>query len=176
MKYGEFMSYQHRKLALLLGMLLPSLVLALPEDKDQPIHLEAKSAQFDQNTGISTYTGNVVVTQGTMRLTADVAKIYIQNGAFQRMEASGAPTTFRYQPQADKEVINGEGLRIEYNVATDKVYVIDKAKFTQGGDVFTGDRVEYDLSTDLINASSVEGGRIKITIQPRPNQIRPKKN
>lgn len=152
---------------ILLATLLPSLAIGLPEDRNKPIQLEADSAQFDQNSGISTYQGNVIVTQGTMRLTADVARIYIQNGEFRRMEAEGKPTTFRYQPSAGKEPINGQGRRIEYDVNAAKVIVSDNARFTQGKDVFTGDRVEYNLSNDLVTANSREGNRVRITIQPK---------
>ncbi len=154
------------KLALIL--LLPALALALPEDRDQPINLEADQAQLDQKTGTSIYEGNVIVTQGSMRLTADTAKIYVTEGTFQRMEATGKPSSFRYKPSVDKEEINGVGEQVEYDVTTAKIIVTTNARFTQGGDVFTGHRVEYDLSTDVVKANSKEGGRINFTIQPKP--------
>ena len=152
-------------------LITPGLTLGLPEDREKPINLEANSAQFDQISGVSTYQGNVVVTQGTMRLTADIAKIYIREGEFRRMEAEGNPTTFRYQPAADKEIINGEGRQVEYDVGSAKVIVTDNAKFTQGQDVFTGDRIEYDLNKDLVTANSNKGGRVKITIQPKSKKL-----
>jgi lipopolysaccharide export system protein LptA len=83
---------------LLLGLLLSAQSYALPEDREKPINLEADSASFDQNTGVSIYQGNVVVTQGTMYLAADKATVYLQGGEFQKMEAVGKPTQFRYQP------------------------------------------------------------------------------
>jgi len=143
---------------------------ALPEDREKPIQIEADSAELDQNAGVITYSGNVVVVQGTMRLTADTGKIFLEAGEFQRMEALGSPTTFRYQPDVDKEVIDGEGRRVEYNVETGKVTVNDNARFTQGQDVFTGDFIEYDLATDVIRADSKEGGRIRLVIQPKTVQ------
>lgn len=155
----------------LLGLVgFASLVQALPEDRDKPIQIEADSAELDQNAGVITYTGNVVVVQGTMRLVADTGKIFLVEGEFQRMEATGNPTTFRYQPDVDKEVIDGEGRRVEYNVETGLVTVTDNARFTQGQDEFNGDYIEYDLSTDIIRADSKDGGRIRLVIQPKTVQ------
>jgi lipopolysaccharide export system protein LptA len=44
---------------------------ALPSDRNQPISLVADRATYNDKTGITTYTGNVVIEQGTMKLQAD---------------------------------------------------------------------------------------------------------
>jgi lipopolysaccharide export system protein LptA len=89
----------------------------LPEDRNQPIQLEASRGQIDQKTGVSVYEGNVVISQGSMRLTADVATIHVKDGGFQRMEATGKPVNLRYRPTADKPEILGASQRVEYDVA-----------------------------------------------------------
>jgi len=151
---------------LILLFFLPGLALGLPEDRDQPIYLEADRAQLDQDTETSIYIGNVIITQGSMRLTADSATIYMQNGVFQRMEAEGAPATFRYQPAADKEEIHGVGLRANYDAINETLEVTGDASFKQGEDTFNGDFIEYDLRENLVKARSKAGGRVKFTIQP----------
>ena len=103
-------------LAAALALAAP-LAAALPEDRNQPIHLEASRGQLDQKTGISVYEGNVVITQGSMRLTADTVTIYVKDNNFQRMEATGAPANLRYRPTADKPEIQGASQRVEYDVA-----------------------------------------------------------
>jgi len=162
---------QQARFILLLCLLfaLAQFAVALPEDREQPITLEADSAQYDHVTGKSTYTGNVVVTQGTMRLAAESATVFFKDGDILRMEATGKPTKFHYQATHDKPPINGVGQKIVYNVPNATVVVTGKASFTQGGDQFNGERIEYDLNKDLVKAN---GGRIKFIIQPRP----PKKN
>ena len=137
----------------------------LPEDREQPISLEANSASFDQNTGVSVYRGNVVVTQGSMYLAADKATVYFKNSQFVKMEAAGAPTRFRYRPAADRPEIDGIGREVSYDVKAGQVTVSGGARFNQGGDVMTGETIVYDLSQDVVK---VEGGkqRIKIILQP----------
>lgn len=158
---------QQVRLIVLLWLLfaLAQSAVALPEDREQPITLEADSAQYDHVTGKSTYTGNVIVTQGTMRLDADSATVVFENGDILRMEATGKPTKFHYQATHDKPPIDGVGHKIVYNVPKATVVVTGKASFTQGGDRFNGERIEYDLNKDLVKAN---GGRIKFIIQPRP--------
>lgn len=153
--------------ALALALASP-LVAALPEDRSQPIQLEASRGQIDQKTGVSVYEGNVVITQGSMRLTADTVTIYIKDDNFQRMEATGNPANLRYKPTADKPEIQGVSKRVEYDVASARIIMSGGAKLTQGQDAFSGDRVEYDLKDDVVRARGAgDKGRIQFTIQPR---------
>ena len=88
------MNLPNRRFGWMLALaLVPPLAIALPEDRNQPIQLEASRGQIDQKTGVSVYEGNVVISQGSMRLNADVATIHIKDGGFQRMEATGNRST-----------------------------------------------------------------------------------
>lgn len=154
-------------LILVLAVIGPPL-LALPADRSQPIHLQADRASYNQRTGVSTYSGHVEVSQGSMYLAADKATVYFDAaGSFQHMEAVGNPAHFRYQPSADKPRIEGVGDKVDYNAEKALVTVIGHAHFTQGRDQFSGDRIEYDLTKDVVHASSAKGKRIQFTIQPR---------
>ncbi|MGF1529707.1 MAG: lipopolysaccharide transport periplasmic protein LptA [Candidatus Competibacterales bacterium] len=140
---------------------------ALPEDRDQPIYLEADNAEFDQQSGTMVYRGNVVLTQGSLGLMADQATLYTRDGELQRMEATGQPVRFRYTHAHDKPQINGEGSRVEYDVSDAQVVVTgDPVRFTQGGDVITGARAVYHLTTDRVTMEGL-GERIKIELAPR---------
>lgn len=44
---------------------------ALPSDRNQQLTLVADRATYNDKTGVTTYTGNVVIEQGTMKLQAD---------------------------------------------------------------------------------------------------------
>lgn len=154
--------------------LVTSSVTALPDDRSQPIQLEASRGQLDQKTGISVYEGNVVITQGSMRLAADTATIYIKDNNFQRMDATGNPANLRYKSALDKPEIQGTSKRVEYDVASAKVIMSGGVRVVQGQDVFTGDRLEYDLKEDVIRAKGAgENGRIQFTIQPKSQNAAP---
>lgn len=157
-------------LAIGLFIAVPTSTLGLPEDREKPIQLEANRAQLDQKTGTSIYEGDVVITQGSMRLTANTVTIYTRDGTFQRMEAVGNPATLRYKPAVDKPEMNGVSQRVDYDAVAAKVVMTTNARITQGQDVFTGNRIEYDLGTDVVKARGKEGGRVQFTIQPRAQQ------
>ncbi len=148
-------------------LLLPGWLYALPEDRNQPIQLEADRGQLDQKTGTSIYEGNVVIIQGSMHLNSDTATVYTQNGQFQRIEAFGKPAAWRYKPSADKEELHGTGLRVDYDVTKDLMSMTGNARVTQGNDVYTGDYIEYETKTDLVRARGEKGNRIQIVIQPK---------
>lgn len=169
------MNLPNRRFGWMLALaLVPPLAVALPEDRNQPIQLEANRGQIDQKTGVSVYEGNVIISQGSMRLNADVATIHVKDGGFQRMEATGNPVKLRYQPTADKPEIIGVSQRVEYDVAGAKVIMSGNARLTQGQDVFTGDRIEYDLKSDVVRARGAgNNGRIQFTIQPRVQDAAP---
>lgn len=169
------MNLPNRRFGWMLALaLVPPLAVALPEDRNQPIQLEASRGQIDQKTGVSIYEGNVVISQGSMRLNADVATIHIKDGGFQRMEATGNPVNLRYRPTADKPEILGASQRVEYDVVGARVIMSGNARLTQGQDVFTGDRVEYDLKSDVVRARGAgNNGRIQFTIQPRAQDAAP---
>lgn len=145
----------------------PLLVFAQPGDQKEPIYLEADRAQLNQQTGISVYQGNVVITQGSLRLAADTVTITMNEGAFEHLKAVGNPASFRYKPAEDKQEIRGASQNIEYNVPADLMVMTTNARVTRARDVFTGDRIEYDLGKDLVKAQSAGRERVQITIQPK---------
>ena len=169
------MNHPSAKLSMAVALTLASpLAAALPEDRNQPIQLEASRGQMDQKTGVSVYKGNVVITQGSMRLTAETVTVYVRDNNFQRMEATGNPTTLRYKSTTDKPELQGASQRIEYDVAGAKVIMSGSARLTQSQDTFTGDRVEYDLKDDVVRARGAgDNGRIQFTIRPRAQNLPP---
>ena len=46
--------------------------MALSSDKDQPIEIEADHAKLDDIQRVAVYQGDVVITQGSIRLNGDI--------------------------------------------------------------------------------------------------------
>ncbi len=158
-------------IALLLGSLLPLSAQALPSDRDKPIRIQANKANLDDRQGIAIYTGNVILTQGTIELRGDRITIYRDNaGTIKKLVAVGKPARYQEKTDPAKGVLHAYGLTIEYLAQQEKVHLIKQAKVNQDGNVFTGDRIDYDLKTDLVNARATDNndsGRVEMLIQPR---------
>ena len=56
-----------------------SMALALPSDREQPIRVQADSAELDDKQGVAVYRGDVVVTQGSTKLTGNTVYFVTQN-------------------------------------------------------------------------------------------------
>ena len=55
----------------LLCILVSQFSLALPDDRQQPIHISADNALRDEKKGITIYRGNVVLNQGSLHISAN---------------------------------------------------------------------------------------------------------
>jgi len=168
---------KHLKL-LLLGLVLglpAGTALALPEDREQPIHIQADRAELDDRKGVALYIGNVVITQGSIKITGERATITRgADGGVDVFTTTGKPATFRQQPALDKEVVDAYGLTIQYFAGKDQVLLLDQAKVVQGGNTFEGEKIVYDTARQIVNAGRAGGqsittprSRIDMVIQPR---------
>lgn len=154
---------------------------ALSTDKDQDIEIEADSAELDDRQGVTTYTGNVVVTQGTIRMTGDKMTVhYTKDNNLDTVILTGKPATYRQLPDNSEVYDESEALRMEFYKAKNLIVLIHNAKVKQRDLRFTGERIEYDTENSRIKARGAvtskqdatqgEGGeqpgRVKIIIKP----------
>lgn len=155
-------------------------VFAEAADRDKPIELEADSVIVDDAKKISTYFGNVILTQGTLIIHADKLIVREDRNGFQHSTSTGNPTTFKQKREGKNEYMTGSGRRIEYDGRMDKVQLYTKAWVKRGEDIIYGDYISYDANTEyaeVIGGKKSESGgpssgRVRAIIQPKnkPNQ------
>lgn len=144
--------------------------IALSSDRNQPMYVEADRADIDDKRGVSVYRGNVKITQGTLVLTAAELTVHSKDGDIIKAVAVGQPATYRQRPDGKEQDVEAEALRMEYYGVEQKIILIDKAEVRQGGDTFRSDRINYDITQDVVNAGATAGSpgdRVRITIQPK---------
>jgi len=148
-----------------------SQAMALSSDREQPIELEADSAHIDERTGVSVYTGNVKLTQGSTRLLADRLTVERHEDGH-RMIAEGQPATFSQQPDDKPDPVEGRAQTIDYHAGRKRVILTGAAEVWQGGNRFASERIVYDTDTDTVRGGQASPGakpgeRVRITIQPQ---------
>lgn len=166
--------YANRKWCWLLvaGLLgMTASALALKTDRNQPINIQADHGDFTNNSqtgsGTGVYTGHVLITQGSIRITADKAVMHMLNGQIQTADITGAPATFQQQPDTGA-LIHGTAAEITYDQSKNEVDLLGNAYLQQGGRVFTADVIHYNTSTEhIIALGGKNGGRVHITIPPK---------
>ena len=88
---------------LLLGLLSAGHVLAERADRDKPVHLEADRATVANANRTSMFTGNVVLTQGTLIIRADKMVVKEDSGGFRHATAFGNLVSFRQKRDGKDE-------------------------------------------------------------------------
>jgi len=172
MQLNLFVSYVFLSLSLL-GF--SSFTLAESADRDKPIDLEADSVKVDDAKQISTYSGNVILTQGTLIIRADKLIVREDSAGFQHSTSLGNPTTFKQKREGKNEYMEGSAQRIEYDGRMDKVQLFTKAWVKRGEDIVHGDYISYDANAEYAEViggtKTVDGtttnGRVHAIIQPK---------
>ncbi len=146
--------------------------------------IEADALQHDQTGQVSVFTGNVVITQGTLLLRGQRAELRQdaqgnQSGVLQG--AAGQRAFFRQQRPGLNEVLEGEALRIEYDSASGNLRLVNQAvvrRLRDGAlsDQASGSLIVMNRQTERF---TVDGGaaartpdnpagRVRALIVPRP--------
>lgn len=150
-------------------LLLPALSHALESDKEQPLYVEADGAEINDKTGISVYTGNVVISQGSIKLNADKVTVTQKGEKSDHIVAEGNPVKFQQQPDGNKALIRGQAKSADYHMDSEIIYMVGDAIMYQGEDTFRSDRITYDRVKGQVKAGASAKGkqRVKIAIQPQ---------
>ncbi len=145
-------------------------VLALESDSEQPVYIDSDAAIYDEKSEISTYTGKVVATQGSIRIDADKLVVYLKEGVITKLEAFGAPSRFKQLPAEGKEEMHGEGLINEFYPEKNLLIFKKNASVWQGDAKQSSEYIEYDTKNSLLKAgeSSSDGKRVRSVIKPKP--------
>jgi lipopolysaccharide export system protein LptA len=149
-------------------------------DRNKPIHLEADRATVEdvnrkEASRVSTFTGNVVLTQGTMRIKADKVIMGEDLNGFRYATATGDLVSFRQKRDGLNEYVEGWSERVEYDSKTDKIELFRQARLKRGSDEVQGDYISYEMNSEFFKVigskeRGVETGpdkRVRITIQPK---------
>ncbi len=145
---------------------------ALESDRKQPIEIEADRGELDQKKQSTTFSGNVVIKQGTLNIRAANVNVVRSSDGQQAVKAVGNPVRFGQTLDGGKGTVNGEAQQVEYSSASNIVRLSGNAKVTRGGDLAEGAVITYNTRTEVYTvvgskaADGKKGKRVNIVIQP----------
>lgn len=164
----------NKKINAIFGMILLSGSLnayALESDRNQPIAIEADQGSLDQKNQVTTFSGNVIIKQGSLNIRAANVRVSQDKSGNQTMHAEGSPVKFGQQLE-NKGYVEGQGNKVEYASATGLVKLSGNAKVQRGGDVAIGEVITYNMRTEVYTVlggnvtGTKKGGRVSVIIQP----------
>jgi lipopolysaccharide export system protein LptA len=154
-------------------------VAAEQADRYKPLHVEAdEQSRIDIANRVITFNGNVVVTKGTMTLSADRVEVRETPDGFHLAIASGRPATFRQKRDGVDEFVEGQADKIEYDARADTVRLTGDAQVrrlrgTVVAEEFSGALITYSNATEIFevqggsDAQTSTGGRVRAVLTPR---------
>jgi lipopolysaccharide export system protein LptA len=165
---------------LLLGIVL---LLCIPAcfaeraDRNEPIHLEADQVLMDDAQQVSTFTGNVRLSQGTLLIRGDKIVVMQDKDGFKQATAYGNTAEFRQKREGLDEYVEGYGKSIEYDTRTETVNFHEKARLKRDRDEVSGDHITYSAKTEIFqvngnNENSVNKSpqRVRAVLQPKTKE------
>lgn len=128
-------------------------------DSSLPVEVSSNQLDVDDNSGTAVFSGDVVVTQGLLRLTGPVVNVWFAEGPdgdneIEKVYASGGVTLFNGLEAA-------EGEDALYTLATGTVVMTGDVVLTQGRSAIAGDR----LTVNLDDSTGLMEGRVKVLYQ-----------
>lgn len=152
-------------------------------DSNKPTNVEADQMLYDDVKQINTFTGNVVLTRGTLIMKAHKLIVTQDPSGYQHatlLAPAGGLATFRQKRDGgDNQWVEGHAERIEYDGRAEVAKLFSKAKLrrlegTKATDEVEGEFISYDSRAEFYTVNNTPtgeskpgGGRIKAVIQPR---------
>ena len=141
-------------------------VYARQDDLTKAIDVRADKSEFDEKEGTQTLTGNVEITQGTMKITADSIAISLEQNALSKIQGTGSPITFEQENDAG-ELMRGEASEIIYDAIRGTLVLQGAAELSQPRQNLTSERITFDVRTQKVSAEGGgDTGRVSIRILP----------
>jgi lipopolysaccharide export system protein LptA len=164
---------------------VPAPARAEKADRDKPLVIEAdQPGTVDLARRVVVFAGNVVLTQGTLRIRAN--RLELREGPDGQREAAalgadGAPADFREKREGLNEFVEGRARRIDYDSRSDVLKLEGQAQVrrlrgegpnSEVADEITGERITWDNSAEFFRVQAAPGsagapaGRVRAVIAP----------
>lgn len=173
-------------MALCAGLLLGGVARAERADRDKPLNAEADGLRYDDARQTSVFTGNVVITKGTILIRGAQVEVRQDPQGNQFGLVTGKPAFFRQKREGVEEFIEGQADRIDYDSKAETVRFTGAAqlrryKGTQLNDETTGSVIVYNSGNDTFTVESGPGsrtaanptGRVRAMLTPVPKNPEP---
>ena len=126
------------------------------QDTTQPVEVTADNLAVNQNDGTAVFTGNVLIGQGEMRLSAPRVQVYYSESGkrIERMKASGGVTIVSGEDAA-------EAANADYSIDSGLIQLQGDVLLVQGQSALTAERMNIDTKSGTAQMQ----GRVKTVLQ-----------
>ena len=144
-------------------------------DRDKPINVNADRGSYDGINNLQVVEGNVIIEQGTMRITASKGEIRRDKENYLSAVVTGSPVNFRQKREGCAQYIEASAERAEFDARKDSLKLISHARLKNGDDELAGEVIVYNSETEYFQVlgdrpdAAKRDGRVRMVIQPKGN-------
>ena len=143
-----------------------------------PINIQADQAIVSELEGLSTYSGNVRITQGALQINAHEVQLTSQDNTVTTIVATGRAgsndlASFTQAPSQKLESIEASALTIEYKVGEEQLILSGNATLALGQDRYRGDKLSYDVTRGIFKLESGDSPSDRVNLTINPNSDNP---
>ena len=131
----------------------------------QPIEIQADQFEMLLGERVTTYTGNVVATQGSRAITGRELVVHFnEDHEIVTMRASGEPA--RLTDAEEGTPMSLEGAALDYDFDKSVVRADGGGILSRSGDTIAAEQIVYDLEAERARATGDETRRVKLRLAP----------
>lgn len=147
-------------------MFAPTTIAEKP-DFEQEIMIKAQRQSGDLKNKIASYLDDVIITQGTLKITADLVQVYQADRDNPTYIAKGKPAHFE-QILSDGTKITLQADEIIYKPSTHTITISGNALLQQAGSEVRGSKITYNTLTEQLEAESNQDDAVTTILKPQP--------
>lgn len=154
---------------LCISLLLSTVITAHAEkaDLNKVIEVSGERTAGDLKNKIFSYIDNVVITQGTLIINADLVQVHTdESSEVITYIARGAPATFK-QILEDGTPIYLQANEIRFEPEKNTVFISGDAELRQEGSKVSGSTISYNFLTEQVLANGDDNNQVKTVLQPK---------
>jgi len=105
---------------------------SLNKDAKEPLEIFADSVMIDDTKGLSTFSGDAVITQGSLLLKANLIELYTDEKEVTKAVAKGSNSVLAYYKQnqsSQPRFVEATAITITYSLKKQFIYLTGKVKF-----------------------------------------------
>lgn len=166
--YKQLMKKRPIKIAFLIFISLPCLsVQAKKTDLSQEVTIKSNRQAGDLKNKVISYLENVSITQGSLKIKADLVQVLKQRSDNQDVYvAKGTPATFTQLLDDDSPIVL-QANEIRYEPTKNTITIIGNAVLKQEGSEIRGSKITYNTITEQLEAESNNNDAVTTILSPK---------
>jgi lipopolysaccharide export system protein LptA len=141
---------------------------AFGENDNQSIIVESDSAERNESTGVTQYSGNVIIQQGSLIIDANMVEIHYVDNRVSRIICKGNTASYQNISSHGGQVL-ARAETIEYLPEDKVINLKTNASLFKSGTLIKGDSINYDVIRETWRAkgdNQTNQKRIQLVIPP----------